>query len=494
MYPTTNHHQDIFATVAVKKVGSALLKFKIGADKLSSGHWIQMCPTNNDPNFDGRPRVKRTTGIPRSFLKTIEKPAALTNDGTIDDTKQPSGVMVNAEGEFVIAEPDKASWEQYQAKAKVSAAAQQAAATGSEELRERGLECSIDKRMFVEPTRTPCCGKTYCNDCIINALIENDLVCPGCSTEGVLIDNLIPDDETAAKIKAYEEEKAGTKIDRKKSGSPLDKEPVSSTIESEKAESASPSRSTRASTNTPNPVTNRNMKKRPAEEELSNKRVPNGPGVMRSHYLQGQQQQQRTLTSGFGPNQLDQLQDLAPDMAFAHQVHLMNNNLMPSHGMNPMTYVPDNGYMSMAANMTPMTGMNQGMMNNMMMPPNGGIGSSGNGWNNMGGGGFLQQPNDIYGVGYSNGMMPNGGYAQGNMQFPVGNVAMGMNGLGMSSMPPQQIMSPGKSYGAFLNQQRTVFSEPFPNEEDNAYFRKPVNPHRHQARQRRVRPSDYREL
>ena len=30
--------------------------------------------------------------------------------------------------------------------------------------------------------------------------------------------------------------------------------------------------------------------------------------------------------------------------------------------------------------------------------------------------------------------------------------------------------------------------------EDNAYFRQPVNPHRHQARQRRVRPSDYREV
>jgi len=48
--------------------------------------------------------------------------------------------------------------------------------------------------------------------------------------------------------------------------------------------------------------------------------------------------------------------------------------------------------------------------------------------------------------------------------------------------------------GAFPNQQKTVFAEPLPNEEDNAYFRKPVNPHRHQGRQKRVRPSDYREL
>jgi len=30
--------------------------------------------------------------------------------------------------------------------------------------------------------------------------------------------------------------------------------------------------------------------------------------------------------------------------------------------------------------------------------------------------------------------------------------------------------------------------------DEDAYFRKPVNPHRHQNKQRRVRPSDYREL
>jgi hypothetical protein len=68
------------------------------------GHWIKECPTNDDPNFENKPRIKRTTGIPRSFLKTVDKPA-LTGDGT-DDAKPPSGIMVNAEGQFVIAEPD----------------------------------------------------------------------------------------------------------------------------------------------------------------------------------------------------------------------------------------------------------------------------------------------------------------------------------------------------------------------------------------------------
>ena len=60
----------------------------------------------------------------------------------------------------------------------------------------------------------------------------------------------------------------------------------------------------------------------------------------------------------------------------------------------------------------------------------------------------------------------------------------GMNG-GMNGQQGWNMMQQN-----FPNQQRTVFAEPFPSEED-AYFRKPVNPGRHQNRQRRQRPSDY---
>ncbi|KAF3058296.1 putative RING finger protein P8B7.15c [Daldinia childiae] len=103
------------------------------------GHWIQVCPTNDNPEFDNRPRVKRTTGIPRSFLKTVDK-SALQQTGTDgEEVKPPAGVMVNADGEFVIAEPDKASWEQYQAKTKSSSAAQKAASAGDKDLEEKGL-------------------------------------------------------------------------------------------------------------------------------------------------------------------------------------------------------------------------------------------------------------------------------------------------------------------------------------------------------------------
>ena len=136
--------------------------------------------------------------------------------------------MVNADGDFVIAKPDKAAWELYQEKAKASAAAaaEAAAAEYSKELQARGLECPIDKRMFLEPTKTPCCQKTYCNDCITNALIESDFVCPNCATEGVLLDNLSLDEESVSKIKTYEAEKADSKKEKEKQQTTQDGQPV----------------------------------------------------------------------------------------------------------------------------------------------------------------------------------------------------------------------------------------------------------------------------
>ena len=61
------------------------------------GHWIQDCPTNNDRDYDHRPRIKRTTGIPRSFLKAVDNPTT----GPIGH-----GVMVTPEGGYVVAQPD----------------------------------------------------------------------------------------------------------------------------------------------------------------------------------------------------------------------------------------------------------------------------------------------------------------------------------------------------------------------------------------------------
>lgn len=66
---------------------------------LYSGHYINQCPTNGDKEFDKHPRIKRTTGIPRSFLKVIEEPKNAVKSGT-------GGLMVTPKGDLVVAQAD----------------------------------------------------------------------------------------------------------------------------------------------------------------------------------------------------------------------------------------------------------------------------------------------------------------------------------------------------------------------------------------------------
>ncbi|KAH5500644.1 hypothetical protein HBI52_176410 [Parastagonospora nodorum] len=169
------------------------------------GHWIQACPTNDDPDFKPVFQAKRTTGIPRSFLKTVEKPV---------DEEAAKGVMLNADGEYVQVMTDTKTWEKFQEKANASKAQAASADAASKEIRERGLECPIDKRRFVDPVKTPCCGKTYCRECIDNALADGDLVCPNCGKEEVLMDDLVSDEDMVSSLRAYDAEKAKEKAEK----------------------------------------------------------------------------------------------------------------------------------------------------------------------------------------------------------------------------------------------------------------------------------------
>jgi protein MPE1 len=116
--------------------------------------------------------------------------------------------MLNADGEYVQVMTDTKTWNKFQEKTNASRARAASADAASKELRERGLECPIDNQRFVDPVKTPCCGKTYCRECIDNALADGDLICPNCAKEDVLMDDLVADDDMVKSLKAYDTEKA----------------------------------------------------------------------------------------------------------------------------------------------------------------------------------------------------------------------------------------------------------------------------------------------
>ncbi|KAJ7696611.1 DWNN domain-containing protein [Mycena rosella] len=154
------------------------------------GHWIQDCPTNNDREFDHRPRIKRTTGIPRSMLKAVENP-------NIAELGQ--GVMVTPDGGYVVAQPDSASWQKQVSRPKGLTVA---------EVRERlpsdsSLVCPIDNQLFRDAVKTPCCGTHYCEECIQTHLLERDFICPNCAKKIASLDKLIMDKPMRTKVTDY---------------------------------------------------------------------------------------------------------------------------------------------------------------------------------------------------------------------------------------------------------------------------------------------------
>ena len=403
------------------------------------GHWIQACPTNNDPNFDGRPKFRRTTGIPRSFLKVVEKPSDVDEDGNINPAQMQKGVMYTANGEWVIAEPDNATWEKIQEKQSAAVEKTKEVSAREQELRDRGLECPIHKGIFLDPVKTPCCGTTYCRNCIDNALVESDLMCPNCG-EQVLLDSLTTDDETAAKIKTYEDEK---KAERKQKEKEASKSPVAAGTPHGNSPPAVPE----VQVNGINSASSTPLsRKRSAEDELPNDRKPSNPAAS----MQKANSKQGTPTPNVSSSTTPQPKQppIAPAAQMAEFEKQMNamassmggmQNGMPAM-MNPMMPGFNPAMMGMNMNM----GMNPGMMG---MP---GMGMPNfNGMNNMGG---------------MNGNM--NGWGGG------GNQMMGNSGW-----------QSGAGRGGINNRGN-----------DSPYMRQPVNPNRHRGRFNRPRSQDYRQV
>lgn len=421
------------------------------------------------------------------MLKTIDKSEL---DNLDEATRQQ--MMINGDGEYVIAQTDEKEWKKHQEKVKASAAAQERANKGDQELQSRGLECPIDKRLFVDPVKTPCCQRTYCNECISTALIDSDLTCPSCSTENVTLEELVPDTETQLKIDTYKVEKAGAKEtqegDAKSAASSPGVKAATPTKSPTSDDAGSQSPSAR-STNS-----KAGFKKRGADEMTDSKALaPQAPEMKR------QRSGESTSSNKASPDQKPNGTPAPPTTTSTSTLPF--NQIMPpdmsqmlqSMGTPNMNFPMPMPGMPFMPNMN-MTMMNPGMMGmaGNFMPPNFHMNGM-NGMNGMGGMNFMNgmnfAPNQPTGNFHDthNAQMNGNRFGQQKM-FPDVNQSNNMPGVPSGPRNPNIPTGPSMA-NKFSNQQRHLGKE-----EDNAYMRQPVNPHRHQNRQRRVRPSDYREL
>ncbi|CAH0514439.1 unnamed protein product [Peronospora belbahrii] len=143
------------------------------------GHYIQNCPTNGDPEFDQH-RVKKKTGIPKSFMKAVSDPSEI-----------PVGAgktVVNAPwGGLAVIEPQNKNFSKLMAQSGGSATLDQFISNPPEH-----LACPLCRRLMSDAVLIPCCQESACDECLRGALIEHKLTCPLCNVSNMSPEKLLP--------------------------------------------------------------------------------------------------------------------------------------------------------------------------------------------------------------------------------------------------------------------------------------------------------------
>ncbi|XP_030359043.1 E3 ubiquitin-protein ligase RBBP6-like [Strigops habroptila] len=141
------------------------------------GHYRKNCPINGDKNVESVPRLKRSTGIPRSFMIEVKDPN--TKGAMLTNTGKYAIPIINAEAyargkrerpPFLPEEPSSSS---------------------SDGPIPDELLCLICKDIMTDAAILPCCGSSYCDECIRTALLESEEhTCPTCHQTDVSLDAL----------------------------------------------------------------------------------------------------------------------------------------------------------------------------------------------------------------------------------------------------------------------------------------------------------------
>lgn len=78
------------------------------------------------------------------------------------------------------------------------------------------LACPICRKLLRDAVKTPCCSKTFDEECIQTHLLESDFVCPSCHSKVASLDRITPDTAARDRVRRHIEEEIA------KSVAPLD--------------------------------------------------------------------------------------------------------------------------------------------------------------------------------------------------------------------------------------------------------------------------------
>ncbi|XP_038552141.1 E3 ubiquitin-protein ligase RBBP6-like isoform X3 [Micropterus salmoides] len=166
----------------------------------NTGHHIRNCPTSGqDKNFEAPLRIKKSTGIPRSFMVEVDDPSI-------------KGAMLTNCGRYAIPAIDAQAYAIGKKEKPPFIPQDQPKSEGEEDPVPEELLCVICHDLLSDAVVIPCCGNSYCDDCIRTALLDSEEhICPTCSQSDVSPDTLSANKFLRQAVNTFKKERGFTK-------------------------------------------------------------------------------------------------------------------------------------------------------------------------------------------------------------------------------------------------------------------------------------------
>ncbi|XP_022058197.1 E3 ubiquitin-protein ligase RBBP6-like isoform X2 [Acanthochromis polyacanthus] len=171
----------------------------------NTGHHIRNCPTSGDKNFEAPLRIKKSTGIPRSFMVEVQDPTM-------------KGAMLTKYGRYAIPAVDAEAYAIGKKEKPPFIPQEQPKSEDKDDPIPEELLCLICGDLLSDAVVIPCCGNSYCDDCIRTTLLDSeDHDCPTCGQSDVSPDTLVANRFLRQTINNFKRERSNTKTLKRKS-------------------------------------------------------------------------------------------------------------------------------------------------------------------------------------------------------------------------------------------------------------------------------------